>query len=122
MAPIVTDVERQSSNSTPWSARSARQLRRVAVPVMTLVTVCSCTVVISSRLAAGDTISSDKAKAAAIEQELSAAQARMSALGQQYDAAAARLSQINTNISNTKAAILADHKQVGVDRETLSKA
>jgi cell wall-associated NlpC family hydrolase len=89
---------------------------------MTLVTVCSSTVVISSRLAAGDTISSDKAKAAAIEQELSAAQARMSELGQQYDAASARLQQIDTNIANTKAAILADHKQVSVDRHTLSKA
>ncbi len=89
---------------------------------MTLVTVCSSTVVLSSRLAAGDTISSDKAKAAAIEQELSAAQDRMSALGQQYDAAAARLQQINTNISNTKATIVSDHKQVGLDRQTLSKA
>jgi cell wall-associated NlpC family hydrolase len=89
---------------------------------MTLVTVCSCTVVVVTRPAGGDTVSSDRAKAAAIESELSAAQAEMSALSQQYDAAANRLQQIDSNIADTKAAIAADHKQVGSDRSTLSKA
>jgi cell wall-associated NlpC family hydrolase len=122
MTPIVTDVERRSSHSTPRSAWGARLLRRVFLPALTLVTVCSSTVVVVTRPAAGDTVSSARAKAAAIESELSAAQARMSALSQQYDAAADRLQQINSNIASTKAVIAADHQKVAGDRATLSKA
>jgi cell wall-associated NlpC family hydrolase len=89
---------------------------------MTIVTVCSGTVIVMARPVVGDTISSDRAQAAAIEAELSAAQARMSALSQQYDAAAYRLQQINSSIATTKATIVSDHKQVSSDRVTLSKA
>jgi cell wall-associated NlpC family hydrolase len=89
---------------------------------MTLVTVCSGTVVLVARTAGGDAISSARAQAATIEAQLTAAQNQMSALSQQYDQAASRLQQINTSIAATKAAIGADHKQVSGDRTTLSKA
>ncbi|HVA09794.1 MAG TPA: NlpC/P60 family protein [Acidimicrobiales bacterium] len=89
---------------------------------MTVVTVCSGTVMLVSRPAVGDTISTDRAIAAQIEAQLAAAQAKMSALSQQYDAAANQLAQINANIASTKAAILADQKQVAADKVTLSKA
>jgi hypothetical protein len=48
-------------------------------------------VVLVSRPVGADSISSDRAKASAIESELASAQAQMSALSQQYDAAAAKL-------------------------------
>jgi cell wall-associated NlpC family hydrolase len=89
---------------------------------MTVVTVCSGTVVAVSRPAVGDTIASAQAKASAIEAELTAAQDRMSALSQQYDAAAYRLHTIDSHISATQATIASDHRMVGKDRSTLSKA
>jgi peptidoglycan DL-endopeptidase CwlO len=97
-------------------------LRRVTVPVMALVTVLSGTVVLATRPAFGDSITSARASAAAIEAELSATQNEMSALGQQYDAAHAKLDQINSSIATTKATINADQKQVTNDRSTLSRA
>jgi cell wall-associated NlpC family hydrolase len=97
-------------------------LRRVLLPVMTLVTVLPGTVFLVTRPASGDSISSAKAQAAAIESALTAAQNRMSALSQQYDAAAAHLQQINSSIAVTKASIAADQKQVSIDRTRLSKA
>ena len=92
------------------------------LPVMTIVTVLPGTVFLATRPAAGDSISSAKAEAAAIESQLTSAQNRMSALSQQYDAAAYRLQQINANIDTTKAAIATDQKQVSTDRSRLSKA
>jgi peptidoglycan DL-endopeptidase CwlO len=121
MSPIVTDVERASSHSAP-RFRSARLLRRVSIPVLTVVTVWSSTVVIASRPAVGDTIAGDQAKAAAIEAQLAQSQAEMSALGQQYDAASYHLSKINSNIATTKAAINADESQVASDKKALSAA
>ena len=97
-------------------------LRRVILPVMAIVTVLPGTVLLVTRPAAGDSISSAKAQAAAIASELAAAQNRMSALSQQYDAAAYQLSQINASIASTKATITADQKQVSTDRSRLSKA
>jgi cell wall-associated NlpC family hydrolase len=97
-------------------------LRRVMVPVMALVAVLSGTVVLATRPAAGDSISSAKAQAAAIEAQLATAQNEMSALSQQYDAAHAKLVQIDSSIVATKATITADQKQVTQDRSTLSKA
>ena len=97
-------------------------LRRVLLPVMTLVTVLPGTVLFATRSASGDSISSAKAQAAAIESALTAAQDRQSALSQQYDAAATHLQQINSSIAVAKAAIEADQKQVSTDRTRLSKA
>ncbi len=122
MAPIVTDVERVLNHSTPRSPRSARALQRVGIPALTVVTVLSSTVFGLARPAAGDAISDAKAKAAAIEAQLSQAQNEMSALSQQYDAARYHLSQINSSIDTTKANIAADQAQVAHDRATLSKA
>src|SRR5215469_11131838 len=122
MCPIVTDVERAVPHSTPRSSRSARLLQRVGVPALTVVTVLASTVLGSARPATGDAISDAKAKAAAIEAQLTRAQNEMSALSQQYDAAKYHLSQINSSIQTTEANIAADQAQVAKDKHTLSKA
>lgn len=92
------------------------------VPVMTLVAVLSGTVVLATRPASGDSVSSARATADAIESQLTAAQNEMSALSQQYDAAAARLKSINADIAVTQTTIENDQKQVSHDRSTLSNA
>ncbi len=89
---------------------------------MTVVTVCSGTVLAATRPAAGDAISNAQAKASQIEAQLTAAQNKMSLLSQQYDAARYKLATVNTNISNTEATIGADQHQVSSDRKTLSNA
>jgi peptidoglycan DL-endopeptidase CwlO len=89
---------------------------------LTVVTVLSSTVFGLARPAAGDAISDAKAKAAAIEAQLSQAQNEMSALSQQYDAARYHLSQINSSIDTTKANIASDEAQVAHDKATLSQA
>ena len=122
MLPIVTDVERVHHHSTPRSPRSARVLRRVGIPALTVVSVLTSTVFMVARPAAGDAISDAKAKAAAIEAQLTQAQDQMSALSQQYDAAQYHLSQISSSISTTKANVAADQSQVSQDKSTLSKA
>src|ERR1700729_2701405 len=122
MRPIVTDVERIHHHSTPRSPRSTRVLQRVGIPALTVVTVLASTVLVSARPAAGDAISDAKAKAAAIEAQLTQAQNQMSALSQQYDAAQYHLSQINSSIATTKANVAADQQQVTNDKATLSKA
>jgi cell wall-associated NlpC family hydrolase len=80
------------------------------------------TVFMAARPAAGDAVSDAKAKAAAIEAQLTQAQDQMSALSQQYDAAQYHLTQINSSIATTKANVAADEQQVTNDRATLSKA
>jgi peptidoglycan DL-endopeptidase CwlO len=122
MSPIVTDVERAVPHSTPRSSRSTRLLQRVGVPALTVVTVLSSTVLGFARPVAGDAISDAKAKAAAIEAQLSQAQNAMSALSQQYDEAQYHLSQINSSIQTTEANIAAAQDQVSKDKRTLSKA
>ena len=122
MTPIVTDVERVHHHSTPRSPRSARLLQRVGIPALTVVSVLTSTVFVVARPAAGDAISDAKAKAAAIEAQLTQAQNQMSALSQQYDAAQYHLSQINSSIATTKANVAADQSQVSKDKSTLSKA
>jgi cell wall-associated NlpC family hydrolase len=79
-------------------------------------------VFVVARPAAGDAISVAKAKAAAIEAQLTQAQDQMSALSQQYDAAQYHLTQINSSIETTKANVAANQAQVSKDRSTLSKA
>jgi cell wall-associated NlpC family hydrolase len=97
-------------------------LQRVGVPALTVVTVLSSTVLGFARPVAGDAISDAKAKAAAIEAQLSQAQNEMSALSQQYDEAQYHLSQINSSIQSTEANIAAAQQQVSKDKSTLSKA
>jgi cell wall-associated NlpC family hydrolase len=96
--------------------------RRVGIPALAVVTVLASTVFAVTRPAGGDAIASAKAKAAAIESQLSQAQNEMSALSQQYDQARYHLSQIDSNITTTKANIASDQQQVATDRGTLSKA
>ena len=122
MSAIVTDVERAKSHSTPRSPRSASLLRRVGLPALTVVTVCSGIVPFLARPAGADAISDARAKAAAIEAQLSQDQNEMSLLGQQYDEARTSLSQIDANIATTQATIATDRKQVGHDKATLAKA
>jgi peptidoglycan DL-endopeptidase CwlO len=122
MSVIVTDVERVFSHSAPRPKRSISVLQRVAVPVLAVVTVLSGTVFTLARAAGGDAISDAKAKAAAIEGQLSQAQDEMSALSQQYDAAKYHLSQITSSIAATQANIANDQREVAKDKSTLSKA
>ena len=122
MSAIVTDVERAKSHSTPRSPRSASLLRRVGLPALTVVTVCSGILPFLARSAGADAISDARAKAAAIEAQLSQDQNEMSLLGQQYDEARTSLSQIDTSIATTQATIATDRKQVGHDKATLAKA
>jgi cell wall-associated NlpC family hydrolase len=75
-----------------------------------------------TRPVGADQISDAKAKAAAIESELTQAQNQMSALSQQYDAAKYHLSQITSNIQTTKSNIVTDQSAVSKDKSTLSKA
>ena len=89
---------------------------------MTVVTVCSSTVVLVSRPVGADSITDAKAKAAQIESELANAQIQMSALSQQYDAARVKLDQVNSNIATTKAAIAVNQAQVSKDKTILEKA
>ncbi len=119
---IVTDVERVQHHSTPRSPRSSKLLQRVGIPALTVVTVLASTVFALARPATGDTLSDAKAKAAAIEAQLTQAQDEMSALSQQYDAAVYHLSQINSSIASTQATIAADQRQVAQDKVVLSKA
>lgn len=97
-------------------------LQRVGIPALTVVSVLSCTVLSAARPAAGDAISDAKAKAAAIESELTQAQNEMSTLSQQYDEAQYHLTQINSSIATTKANVAADQTQVANDKATLAKA
>jgi cell wall-associated NlpC family hydrolase len=122
MSPIVTDVERVHHHSTPRSPWGARVLRRVGIPALTVVSVLTSTVFVATRPVAGDAISDAKAKAAAIEAQLTQAQNQMSALSQQYDQAQYQLSQINSSIATTKANVEADEQQVAKNKATLSKA
>ena len=122
MNPIVTDVERVLPSTPPRSLSGSSLLQRVGVPAVTVVTVLASTVFGLARPAAGDAISDAKAKAAAIEAQLTQAQNEMSALSQQYDAAVYHLSQINSNIATTKANIASDQAQVAKDKATLAKA
>jgi cell wall-associated NlpC family hydrolase len=89
---------------------------------MTVVTVCSSTVVLVSRPVGADAVSDAKAKAAQIESELSSAQSQMSALSQQYDAAQEKLTQVDADIATTKAAIAVNVHTVDKDKTTLEKA
>jgi cell wall-associated NlpC family hydrolase len=89
---------------------------------MTLVAVLAGTALLATRPASGDSITSARATAAAIEGKLNAAQNEMSALSQQYDAASARLHSIDSSIAATKATIAADQGQVNHDKNTLAKA
>jgi cell wall-associated NlpC family hydrolase len=76
----------------------------------------------AARPATGDAISDAKAKAAAIEAQLTQAQNQMSALSQQYDQAQYQLSQINSSIATTKANVATDEAEVTKNKATLSKA
>ncbi len=118
----MTDVEGLLNHSAPRSSRGSRLLQRVGVPALTVVTVLASTVFGFARPVAGDAISDAKAKAAAIEAQLTQAQNEMSALSQQYDEAKFHLGQINSNIATTKANIAADQQQVSKDKATLAKA
>jgi cell wall-associated NlpC family hydrolase len=89
---------------------------------MTVVTVCSSTVVLVSRPVGADSITDAKAKAAQIESELASAQSQMSALSQQYDAARVKLDQVDSDIATTKGAIAVNQAQVSKDKTILEKA
>jgi peptidoglycan DL-endopeptidase CwlO len=89
--------------------------------VLSIVTVGATTALISPT-AGADSVSSAKAKAAAIAASLAAAQNKMSALGQQYDAARVQLTQVENDIAATEAAVAQKQRQVVHDKRLLEKA
>jgi cell wall-associated NlpC family hydrolase len=66
-----------------------------------------------------DSLSSDQAKATALEAQITQDQSQISALGQQYDQAQYHLEQINAQISSTKAAIATAENKVNADKANL---
>jgi len=124
MCRIVTDVERPSGHSTPWSERRVRHLRRAVGPVLALITVCACTVlpVLSTGPANAATEASLKAQAAQLEQQISSAQQEIDALGQKYDQDEDQINSLQSQITATQDKINADHQQVATDQAILRKA
>jgi len=122
MSGIVTDGERPSSHSTPRSIRGARLLRRTLWSALTVVIVCSCTVLVSSRPSGADQISDAKAKAAQLEASISASGQQIDALDQQYQADQAHKAAVDSQITSTQAKITQTRQQVSGDQVVLRKA
>ena len=122
MLRIVTDVERPSGHSTPWSERSARPLRGALWPLLALVALLSGTVlplISPSPLAAASQISSLQAKAAQLEQQIAQESQQIGVLGQRYDQAKDQIATLDGEIDGTRGQIAADRKQVDNDQANL---
>jgi cell wall-associated NlpC family hydrolase len=93
------------------------------VPVSTVVIVSSCTVLSSARLAsAASTLTSAKAQASQLQQEISSTGQQIDALDQKYEAAQEQKAAIDQQITTTQAQIGKTRQQVAGDRASLSKA
>ena len=122
MSGIVTDVERHTSHSTPRSGRGARLLRRALLPVSTVVIVSSCTVLPLARSAGATTLTSAKAQATQLEQEISSTGQQIDALDQRYEAAEQRKAGLDKQITATQAKIARARAKVAGDKIVLRKA
>jgi cell wall-associated NlpC family hydrolase len=114
MSGIVTDVGARQSPKTPRSDGRTSVLLSVLGPVLTLVAVCSYTVIPFARPAAADSLSSARAQAAAIEAQINSAGSQISALGQQYD-------QAEQNVANFNKEVAADQAKIDTDRGIVVK-
>ena len=122
MYRIVTDVERPSGHSTPWSERSARPLRGAHWLLLALGALISGTVfpLISASPPAGASQVTDlQAKASQLEQQISNESAQIGIEGQRYDEAEDHINTLNSEIDNTRDQISADQKRVVNDQSNL---
>jgi peptidoglycan DL-endopeptidase CwlO len=119
----VTDEERLFGHSTPKSGRRLRVLRTAAPSLLTLVIVCSYTVLPSARPAAAATSVTDlKAKASQIESEISSTGQKIDALDQQYEGAVTEKAAVDQQITTTQGQISQTQKTVTGDQKVLRKA
>ncbi|MGP8059617.1 MAG: NlpC/P60 family protein [Acidimicrobiales bacterium] len=93
----------------------------MGIPVLTVVTVCLCTVSLSAR-AGADQLSDAKAKAAQIQAEIQSTGEQIDALGQQYEGDVAHKAALDQQIGATQAKINQAKAQVVSDQQTLKKA
>lgn len=122
MSGIVTDVERLTRHSTPGSGRVGSFLWRALLPVAALVIVCSCILVPLARPAAAATLTSAKAQAAQLEQEITSTGQQITALDQSFDAAEQQKAAVDGKILITESEIVHDRRKVSTDRRVLRKA
>ncbi|HVX21818.1 MAG TPA: NlpC/P60 family protein [Acidimicrobiales bacterium] len=91
---------------------------------MTLVIVSSCTVVPVARAGAdiATTISSAKARATQIQQQIESTGQQIDALDQQYDAAVAKKASLDAQIATTKGKIAQTQRTIATDKAVLQEA
>jgi len=122
MLCIVTDVERPLGHSTPWSERSARPLRGAHWPLLALVAAFSGLVfpLISAPQPAGASQIGDlQARAAQLEQQITAETQQIGILGERFDQAEGQISTLNGQIQDTKDQIATDNQRVADDQANL---
>lgn len=91
----------------PPTLRPARELRqfRWIVSILAVVAVCGGTVAISPHTSGAASISTDRAKAAALLKQINTINGQVGRLGQRFDQAQLKLHQIENEITNTKAVV-----------------
>lgn len=122
MSGIVTDVERSARTSTPSSVWGVPLFRRASGPVLAIFAACACTLLPTAHPAGADQLSSLRAQATQIEQQVQTTGMKISALGQQYDAAETKIAGLQQQIATTQAKIAVTQKHVSSDRSTLRVA
>ena len=118
MLRIVTDVEgalARGTQSRQQQCRVLRLCRAIGAPFALLVLTAAPVLATSSRVGA-DQISNLQAKAAQIEQQISADTQQIGILGQRYDEELDQINQLNAQITATRDQIAADQHRVSVDR------
>lgn len=119
---IVTDVERLTRLSTPGSGRVGRFLWRALLPVAVLVIACSWVSVPLARPASAETLTSAKAQAAQIEQQIASTGQQITSLSQKFDAAQQEKAALDDKILVTEGQVIHDRRKVAADRQALRKA
>ena len=100
---VVTDVARMA----PTTLRPARELQRFRwiLSILAVVAVCLSTVATWSRPGAATTLSSERARATALLNQINGINAQVGLLGQRYDLAQIKLDKIKNEILNARATV-----------------
>jgi peptidoglycan DL-endopeptidase CwlO len=103
--------------------RGAWLLRRALLPVATVVIVSSCTVMPLARPAfAATTLTSAKAQATKLQQEIASTGQQIDALDQKFEQAQAHKASVEQQITTTQGKIAVTRHNVSSDKAVLSKA
>ena len=94
----------------------------MSLPIASVAVVAACCLLPLTPTAGADTLSSEKAKAAQIEQQIQSTGQQIDALDQQYEGAQAKKSSLDQQISATKTKIAQTQTTIAGDRTTLKKA